>query len=51
MHAWPLLSLTTFLPMFGAGLILLLARGGSEAEGARAARWIWCCSTCCLKAA
>jgi len=40
MQNWPILSLATFLPLFGAGLILLLARGGTVDEQARAARWI-----------
>src|SRR5262249_18287576 len=40
MHGWPILSLTTFLPLAGAVLILVLARGGNEAEAARTARWI-----------
>ncbi|HXW27459.1 MAG TPA: NADH-quinone oxidoreductase subunit M [Xanthobacteraceae bacterium] len=39
MTSWPILSLTTFLPLFGALLIVVMARGDS-AEGVRTARWI-----------
>ncbi len=38
MAHWPLLSLTTFLPLLGALAIMLLR--GSEEETARLARWI-----------
>ena len=42
MNEIPLLSLLTFLPLIGAGMILFLARG-SEADIARNSRWgaIW----------
>jgi len=39
MTSWPILSLTVFLPILGALLIVVMARGDSE-EGARTARWI-----------
>jgi len=39
MGNWPILSLVTFLPLVGAALILLLARG-SEAAVAATARWV-----------
>jgi len=39
MTTWPILSITTFLPLFGAALVYLLARGSDEAA-ARNARWI-----------
>jgi NADH-quinone oxidoreductase subunit M len=39
MSTWPILSLTTFLPLFGALAVVVMARGESE-EGARNARWI-----------
>jgi NADH-quinone oxidoreductase subunit M len=39
MGNWPILSLVTFLPLVGAGLILLLARG-TEAAVAATARWV-----------
>ena len=39
MTTWPVLSVTTFLPLVGAALLYLLARG-SEASAARNARWI-----------
>ncbi len=39
MTTWPILSVTTFLPLVGALLIFLLARGG-EATASRSARWI-----------
>jgi NADH-quinone oxidoreductase subunit M len=39
MASWPILSLTAFLPLFGALLIVVMARG-ETAEGARSARWI-----------
>ena len=39
MTTWPILSVTTFLPLFGAVLVYLLARGSDEAA-ARNARWI-----------
>jgi NADH-quinone oxidoreductase subunit M len=39
MTTWPILSVTTFLPLVGALLIYLLARGG-EATANRSARWI-----------
>ncbi|WP_426442837.1 NADH-quinone oxidoreductase subunit M [Bradyrhizobium genosp. P] len=39
MTTWPILSVTTFLPAFGALLVYLLARGGDEAAD-RTARWI-----------
>src|SRR6201987_5958173 len=39
MTTWPILSVVTFLPAFGALLVYLLARGGDEAAN-RNARWI-----------
>ena len=39
MGNWPILSLVTFLPLVGAALILLLARG-NEAAVAATARWV-----------
>ncbi len=39
MTTWPILSVTTFLPLLGAVLVYVLARGGDEAA-ARNARWI-----------
>ena len=39
MTTWPVLSVTTFLPVVGAALLYLLARG-NEAIAARNARWI-----------
>ncbi|KGM35424.1 NADH-quinone oxidoreductase subunit M [Inquilinus limosus] len=39
MGNWPILSLATFLPLVGAALILLLARG-SEAAVAATSRWV-----------
>ncbi|EKS28033.1 NADH-quinone oxidoreductase subunit M [Afipia felis] len=39
MTTWPVLSVTTFLPLVGAALLYLLARG-NEASAARNARWI-----------
>jgi NADH-quinone oxidoreductase subunit M len=39
MTTWPILSVTTFLPLLGAVLVYLLARGSDEAA-ARNARWI-----------
>lgn len=39
MTTWPVLSLTTFLPVVGALLIYLIARG-DEATSARTAKWI-----------
>lgn len=39
MTTWPILSVTTFLPMLGAVLVYVLARGSDEAA-ARNARWI-----------
>ncbi|MDR6291308.1 NADH-quinone oxidoreductase subunit M [Inquilinus ginsengisoli] len=39
MGNWPILSLVTFLPLVGAGLILLLARG-NDAAVAATARWV-----------
>jgi NADH-quinone oxidoreductase subunit M len=39
MTTWPVLSVVTFLPLVGAILIYILARGGDEAA-ARNARWI-----------
>src|SRR6202012_2400631 len=39
MTTWPILSVVTFLPLVGAILIYILARGGDEAA-ARNARWI-----------
>ena len=37
--SWPILSVTTFLPLLGAALIVIMVRGGDEA-GTRNARWI-----------
>ena len=39
MTSWPILFVTWFLPIFGAALVYLLARGGDEAAD-RTARWI-----------
>jgi NADH-quinone oxidoreductase subunit M len=39
MTTWPILSVTTFLPLLGAVLVYVLARGSDEAA-ARNARWI-----------
>jgi len=39
MTTWPILSVVTFLPVFGTLLVYLLARGGDEAAN-RNARWI-----------
>ena len=39
MTNWPILFVTWFLPVFGAALVYLLARGGDEAAD-RTARWI-----------
>jgi NADH-quinone oxidoreductase subunit M len=39
MTTWPILFVTWFLPIFGAALVYLLARGGDEATD-RTARWI-----------
>ena len=39
MTTWPVLSVTTFLPLLGAALVYLLARGSDE-TAARTARWI-----------
>jgi NADH-quinone oxidoreductase subunit M len=39
MTSWPILSLTCFLPLLGALLIIVMARGETP-EGARNARWI-----------
>jgi len=39
MTTWPILSVVTFLPAFGALLVYLLARGNDEAAN-RNARWI-----------
>jgi len=39
MMTWPILSVVTFLPLLGALLIFLMARGDSE-PAARNARWI-----------
>jgi NADH-quinone oxidoreductase subunit M len=39
MTTWPVLSVTTFLPLVGAILIYVMARGGDEAAN-RTARWI-----------
>jgi NADH-quinone oxidoreductase subunit M len=39
MTTWPILSVVTFLPLFGALLVYALARGGDEAAD-RTARWI-----------
>jgi NADH-quinone oxidoreductase subunit M len=39
MASWPVLSLTAFLPLLGALLVIVMARGETE-EGARNARWI-----------
>jgi NADH-quinone oxidoreductase subunit M len=39
MTTWPILSVVTFLPAFGALLVYVLARGGDEAAN-RNARWI-----------
>jgi len=39
MTTWPILSVTTFLPLLGAALVYVLARGSDE-SAARNARWI-----------
>ncbi|CAM5378360.1 NADH-quinone oxidoreductase subunit M OS=Afipia felis OX=1035 GN=nuoM PE=3 SV=1 [Afipia felis] len=39
MTTWPVLSVTTFLPLLGAALLYVLARGGDD-SAARNARWI-----------
>ena len=39
MTSWPILFVTWFLPIFGAALVYLLARGGDEAADGTA-RWI-----------
>src|SRR5216683_6188772 len=39
MTTWPILSVVTFLPVFGTVLVYVLARGGDEAAN-RNARWI-----------
>ncbi|HYS50103.1 MAG TPA: NADH-quinone oxidoreductase subunit M [Xanthobacteraceae bacterium] len=39
MMSWPILSVTTFLPLLGALLIIVMVRGDEEA-GTRNARWI-----------
>ncbi|MGY3490083.1 NADH-quinone oxidoreductase subunit M [Bradyrhizobium sp. USDA 4011] len=39
MTTWPILSVTTFLPVVGAILVYFLARGGDE-TASRTARWI-----------
>ena len=39
MTTWPILSITTFLPIFGVALIYLMARGRDETANATA-RWI-----------
>ena len=39
MTSWPILFVTWFLPVFGAALVYLLARGGDDAAD-RTARWI-----------
>ncbi|WOH78544.1 NADH-quinone oxidoreductase subunit M [Bradyrhizobium sp. BEA-2-5] len=39
MTTWPILSVTTFLPLVGALLVYLLARGGDE-TASRNSRWI-----------
>ena len=39
MTTWPILSVVTFLPVFGAFLVYVLARGSDEAAN-RNARWI-----------
>ena len=39
MTSWPILSLTAFLPLLGAVLIIVMARGETP-EGTRNARWI-----------
>ena len=39
MTTWPILFVTWFLPIVGAALVYLLARGGDEAAD-RTARWI-----------
>ncbi len=39
MTTWPILSVVTFLPVVGAALVYLLARGGAEAAD-RNAKWI-----------
>ncbi|HJW41801.1 MAG TPA: hypothetical protein VJ476_11305, partial [Rhizomicrobium sp.] len=39
MSGWPILSIITFLPMLGAGAIVLLARGSKETIASNA-RWI-----------
>src|SRR6201988_2045111 len=39
MTTWPILSITTFLPIFGVALIYVMARGSDEAAN-NTARWI-----------
>ena len=39
MTTWPVLSVTTFLPLVGAILVYVMARGGDDAAN-RTARWI-----------
>ncbi len=39
MTTWPVLSIVTFLPVVGAVLVYLMARGGEEAAN-RTARWV-----------
>jgi NADH-quinone oxidoreductase subunit M len=39
MTTWPILSITTFLPLFGVALIYLMARGNDETANSTA-RWI-----------
>src|SRR6201988_3734509 len=39
MTTWPILSITTFLPIFGVALIYVMARGSDESANATA-RWI-----------
>jgi len=39
MTTWPILSITTFLPLFGVALIYLMARGSDETANTTA-RWI-----------
>jgi NADH-quinone oxidoreductase subunit M len=39
MTTWPILSVVTFLPLFGAALVYLMARGSDEVAN-RTARWV-----------
>src|ERR1700740_896042 len=39
MTTWPILSITTFLPIFGVALVYLMARGSDETAN-HTARWI-----------